>query len=260
MKSVKCIPDIKNTDEYHEFVQILQKRTSYPPIRKTKYGVFIVLELSNGQERKMRLGIGYNKENDNSNLSCWRFDEKDNLERATLGDERYNVLNREAVIVGCVYYHRNQNNSRNFFLTAFPFDLEIAREILQYENVLPALYVPLSVNTVKADNNDPPNTYLNHYTVTETTNNINEFGSGVGLTKTISSETRPAIPVDTSTNPGSLQYPEYRNTKLQIRPVPVDEYQVFQIKAVGNQNNILVVTKINEETLFNPPIPVVTGE
>ena len=116
------------------------------------------------------------------------------------------------------------------------------------------------MNTVKADNNDPPNTYLNHYTVTETTNNINEWGSGVGLTKTISRETRPAIPVDTSTNQGSLQYPEYRNRNLQIRPVPVDEYQVFQILAVGNQNNILVVTKINEETLFNPPIPVVTGE
>lgn len=128
-------------------------------------------------------------------------------------------------------------------LTAFPFDLEIAREILQYDNPLPALYVPLSANTVRSDNNDPPNIYLNHDTVTETTNNINEWGSGVGLTKTISSETIPAIPVDTSTNPGSLQYPEYRNRNLQIRPVPVDEYQVFQIVAVGNQNNVLVVTK-----------------
>ena len=212
------------------------------------------------QERKMRLGIGYNKENDNFNIACYRLDEKNNLQVATLGDERYNVLNREAVIVGCVYYHRNRNNSRYFLLTAFPFDLEIAREILQYENPLPALYVPSNLNIVRSDNNDPPNIYIRRDTITETTNNINEFGSGVGLTKTISSETRPAIPVDTSTNPGSLQYPEYRNRNLQIRPVPVDEYQVFQILAVGNQNNILVVTKINEETLFNPPIPVVTGE
>ena len=84
------------------------------------------------------------------------------------------------------------------------------------------------------------------------------LGSGVAVTSTVSTTVNDAVPVDPSV-PGSLQIPANVTSEFLYDPVPLNTYLALQINAVGNQNNIVTVSLVDGQTVFNPPIPVITA-
>jgi len=261
MPLLSCILDLQNVEEYYDFVQQLQAFTSYPPIEENKDGVFIVLKLTTTRKlRKMRLGLAYTKEVNASNLSCYTFDSKNQLTRATTSNGRYNFLNNECIIVGCVYFLTSFSQNKKFFLTGFPLQLEITRKIVQNPSYLPTFYYGLLNtynNTVRTDGKRvEPNILVTIRN--ETIAGTLGVGSGVGISVLDSSVVNDAVPVDTS-QPGSLQIPANLTLYYTIIPVPLGTYLVFQIPVIGDQNNIVTVVKVGGQTLFNPPFPVVAS-
>ena len=260
MPLLSCIPDLQNVEEYYDFVQQLQTFTSYPPIEENKDGVFIVQKLTTtGKLRKMRLGLAYTKEMNASNLSCYTFDSKNQLRRATTSDGRYNFLHNECIIVGCVYFLTSFSLGKKFFLTGFPLQLEIARKIVQNPSYLPTFYYGLLNtynNTVRTDGKTVEPNILVTIRNEKIVGSLN-VGSGVGVSVLESSVVNAAVPVDTS-QPGSLQIPANLTLDYTITPVQIGTYLVFQIPVIGDQNNITVV-KVGGQTLFNPPFPVVAS-
>lgn len=262
MKSLACIKELQNVEEYYDFVQQLQALSAFPPTEQDKDGLFIVLKLkSTGKLRKMRLGIAYAKEQQGQNLTCFTLDANNNLQRATVnGDpnKRYNFLDRESMVVGCVYLLTTRTNTKAFFLTAFPLQLDIARTILRSPGYLPTFFLgPLTPNTVSTTGQSTePNVVIRIQK-----NKIvggRGLGSGVAVTSTVSTTVNNAVPVDPSV-PGSLQIPANVTSEILYDPVPLNTYLALQISAVGNQNNIVTVSLVDGQTIFNPPIPVVTA-
>ena len=260
MKPLACIKELENVEEYYDFVQQLQSFTSFPSTQKDKDGIFIVLRLTTtGKWRKMRLGIAYSKEQSGNNLTCFFLDADQRLVRATVdGDpnQRYNFLDRESMIVGCVYLLTTRLQTKRFFLTAFPFHLQLAREILQQPAYLPSFFLGILT----------PNNVLTNGLAVEPNIVISVekdeiigrrgLGSGVGIFSTVDTVFHPAVPVDTAVE-GSLQIPANITTQFSIQPVPLDTYLVFQITAVGNQNNIVTVSQVNGRVVYNPAFPTV---
>ena len=263
MKSLACIKELQNVEEYYDFVQQLQSFDTFPPTEQDKDGLFIVLRLTTtGKLRKMRLGIAYTKEQLGQNLICLTLDAKNNLQRATVnGDpnKRYNFMDRESMIVGCVYLLTTRTNTKTFLLTAFPLQLDIARTILQSPHYLPTFHLgPLTPNTVTTTGESTePNVLIRIQKYTIVGGRGRGLGSGVAITSTVSTTVNDAVPVDPNI-PGSLQIPTNVTSDFLFDPVPLNTYLVFQIPAVGNQNNIVTVSLVGGQTVFNPSLPVVT--
>lgn len=157
----KCLEDkkkakpLQNLMEYYEFVQKLQKLTSFPnkfSIKKSKMhmtmpywaadktGVYFYNKLSSGETRKLKLGIALNKEKSNYNLACYQLDDKNNIVRAKDSNGSYYVvLDHEMTICAEFGLFREFNKTSDpkaqgvntVFATVFPLQIKIAQAILK---------------------------------------------------------------------------------------------------------------------------------
>jgi hypothetical protein len=250
-----------------------------PYYKRDTSGVYIINKLSFSsneiQIRKVKLTLAILKEEDNFNLSCWRFDENNNFIRAVdENNDNYNILDREMCLSFDVSLLREQMNTsqgnQSFWITVFPLHLNIARYILNDEKWIPLVknngWVRGEPSITDFNPNDPGNTKLMlnlSYIRLNEENTQTGYGSGIGITKinAINEKVYEAKPPVFNTDGNSLtiksQTIEINYVELDIDPVPLETYMVFQARMIGNDPNIVVVTNDeNGELMLYPNMRV----
>jgi len=258
-KCLKKILEIQNSNEYYEFVKQLQTLSAFPTTRENEEGIFIVRKISTGC-RKMKLGLAYNKEQNGGNLACYTIDNTNNLVRAVTPDgSRYNVLDHEGVTVGFVSLLKANIGIHTFYLTVFPIQVDITRKILKNPTWVPEItYTGKTVTSLTSSSTNPDNANVNINIVTTVGNGI---GSGIGLTKLISQSSNSAKPVtyDPIIKQYSLQIPQNASATINITPIPLNSYYVFQSIMIGNQRNLWPLTLTGNKTLMDLDLPIVSA-
>jgi hypothetical protein len=257
------ISDLKNADEYYDFVKSLQARNDFPKmfhsedifpvfidehnlpyITVNKNGkVYIVSKLSsNNERRKMTLSIALLKEKNAYNLSCWMFDDSNNFKRALdANGDYYNILNNEMCIVGTSGLLRERMNtpqgSTRIWLTAFPFNIEVARLILGNKTWNPSVkFYESDFSLVYVTSNDPKLARLaidmKNLKVNNGTTQLG-LGTGVGLTKN-------KLILETN-YPADEMKPEINYAILDVEPISKDFFGTFQVSYVGTDKNLVLI-------------------
>jgi hypothetical protein len=257
------INDLQNPEEYYEFVKQLQNFNSFPETYEDRTGIYIVLKIKAGK-RKMKLGLGILKEQNNYNISCYKVNLQDNLERAVEGDRRFNFLDHEIAIMGLVTLMREffvtpeSQGVNAFWITVFPLQLDIARKILNRPDWIPVtLYKGGILPRVVTTNNDVTsmNVKIN---IDETFGQGN--GSGFGLTKRLETKIIEAIPVKKEGSNFSLQVPQKRYTKFEVTPLNINDYNCFQVQMIGNQRNVWPISNLGKKLLFDFDMYIICDE
>ena len=247
-----------------------------PYYRRDTSGVYIINKLSFSsneiQIRKVKLTLAILKEEDNFNLSCWRFDENNNFIRAVdENNDNYNMLDHEICLSFDISLLRNQMNTsqgnKSFWITVFPLHLKIARHILNDEKWIPLVkyngWMRGGPSITNFNRDDPGNTKLMlnlSFVRLNEENTQTGYGSGIGITKIDAINEKvfeakpPTINTDGTANSQTL---EINYVELDIDPVPLDTFMVFQARMIGNDPNIVVVTNDeNGELILFPNMKV----
>ena len=260
-RSDNKISDLKNAAEYYEFVKSLQSLKVFPRVfRSEDIGsgehnlpyiavnnngkVYIVSKLSsNNERRKMTLSIGLLKEKSGYNLSCWEFDENNNFQRAVdLNGDYYNILNNEMCIVGSPGMLRERMNtpqgSTRIWITAFPFNIEVARLILGNKTWNPSVrFHESDFSLVYVTSNDPTLARLaidmKKLKVSNGTTQLG-LGTGVGLTKN-------KLLLETTYQANEMT-PEINYAIVDIEPTSKDFFGVYQVSYVGTDKNLVIIS------------------
>ena len=283
------ISDLKTAEEYYDFVKSLQLLTTFPPEYINEFssempyykhdasGVYIINKLSSSsspsneiQIRKMKLALALLKEEDNLNLSCWKFDQDNKFFRAVDNNtdkNRYNMLDREMCISSDVtllreFMNTSQGN-QSFWITVFPLHVKIAQLILKNDTWNPVIKYNGSVRGVtsvtglnSSDKGENANLMLNvTYARLNPDNTQTGASSGIGLTKA-------ALIVDKTyeAKPGcccKLQTPLINYKEIDVDPVPLDTFMVFQVQYIASDQNIVLLTNNKHgELIVDSNVPV----
>ena len=284
---IEKISNLKNANEYYDFVKSLQGLTTFPPeymsessvmpyYKHDKSGVYIINKLSSSspsneiQIRKMKLALALLKEEDNLNLSCWRFNQDNNFIRAVDNNtdkNRYNMLDREMCISSDVtllreFMNTSQGN-QSFWITVFPLHVKIAQLIFKNDTWNPIIKYNGSVRGVTSvtgltpsDKGENANLILNvTYARLNPDNTQTGASSGIGLTKA-------ALIVDKTyeAKPGcccKLQTPLINYKEYDVDPVPLDTFMVFQVQYIASDQNIVLLTNNKDgELIVDSNVPV----
>lgn len=248
------INDFQSPEEYYEFVKQLQELKAFPQTYEDKTGIYIVLKLKGGK-RKMKLGLGILKEQNNLNISCYKINLANKLERAVKGDARYNFLDHEIAIMGIVTLMREffatpaSQGVNAFWITVFPLQLDIARRILRRPTWVPATAYKGGIVTNVATTTLDPNNINVQIDVADVTGQGN--GSGFGLTKLLETKVTKAVPVKQEGSTYSLQIPQKSFVKLEVTPLKMNDYNCFQVQMVGSQRNVWPISNYGKKLLFD---------
>lgn len=265
MVCLNKIKELQTADEYYEFVKQLQVLTTFPKTIEDKSGIYIVRKISTGC-RKMKLGLGILKEQNNYNIACRKLDNNNNLIRATSpdGNSFYNFLDHEISIMGVITLMREFFSSPSaqgvnaFWITVFPMQLNIARKILRKPTWIPSVfYRGGESGVVTTSSFNPSNANVN---IDLSKVEGQGVGSGFGLTTVLSFSENAAVPVTQNGSSFSLQIPQNTFIDQKITPIPIGSYQAFQVAMIGNQRNVWPLTNGNGRTVFDLDMPVLTGE
>lgn len=258
------IKELQTADEYYEFVRNLQSLKSFPKTLEDKSGIYIVRKISTGC-RKMKLGLGILKEQNNFNISCWSINENNKFIRSrTPEGETINFLDHEISIMGIVTLMREFFTSvgaqgvNAFWITVFPMQIDLARKILNKPDWVPSVFYRggnTGIISTSSFNPSDANVNIDIARVDGVGN-----GSGFGVTKNISFTRNAAVPVKQQDITFSLQIPQNTFNDRKITPLPLNSYYVFQVQMIGNQRNIWPLTNSNGKTVFDLDLPVLTGE
>jgi hypothetical protein len=252
--------------------EYINESSEMPYYKHDASGVYIINKLSSSssQIRKMKLALALLKEEDNLNLSCWRFNQNNQFIRAVDNDvdkNRYNMLDREMCISGEItllreFMNTSQGN-QSFWITVFPLHVDIARLILKNNTWDPIIKYNGSVRGVtsvtglnSSDKGENANLILNvTYARLNPDNTQTGSSSGIGLTKA-------ALIVDKTyeAKPGcccKLQTPLINYREIDVDPVPLDTFMVFQVQYIASDQNIVLLTNNKKgELIVDSNIPV----
>lgn len=257
------INDFQTPEEYYEFVKQLQELKSFPQTYEDKTGIYIVRKIKTGK-RKMKMGLGFLKEQNNFNISCYKINAQNDLERATLGNSRYNFLQNEICIMGEVTLLRDffpvpdGQGINAFWITVFPLQLELARKILKKPEWIPVTTYKGGLSTnVRATTSNPNDTNVQIDIVDVEGKGK---GSGFGLTTRVEPKIREAIPVKQEGSTFSLQIPKNVFSEIDVTGLEINAYNCFQVQMVGNQRNVWPVSNVGRKLTFDLNMYILCGE
>lgn len=254
------INDFQNPEEYYEFVKQLQDLKTFPQTYEDRTGIYIVRKLKNGK-RKMKLGLGILKEQNNFNISCYKVNAKNNLERAVEGEKRYNFLDHEISIMGLVTLMREffvtpvSQGVNAFWITVFPLQLDIARKILRRPDWIPTTLYKGGTVTNVTTTTDNTNVQIDIVDITG-----KGKGSGFGLTKRLETIVNEAVPVKQEGSSFTLQVPKNVFSKAEVTPLEINDYKCFQVQMIGNQRNVWPISNSGKKLLFDFDMYIVCDE